>query len=587
MKLKSVMLLPLMVASLYATTATNENVTKVYVADFDRAPDSAGLKYWVEKSKFALEDISQSFFDQKETKDKYPDSLSTPDFVNTIYKNAFNRDGDPDGITYWSKELTDGKISRGNMILAVVNGAKDTELGNDLSTINNKTEVGMYFAASGSDSVEDATTIMDGITDDDKTVTLAKESIDNSSPTNGKTTVLTYKADTATGTAYDDKFIGVASSDANESETTNVSTYNKGDKIDGGAGSDTLTLTFTAKAGNDMNSSVDPIIPMSAVENVIFKTSNNVSIDTTNWTGVENYTFDNNQTNVTNVRSAIKMLTFNNVNQTMVDANLTLLKASDGTLMTGSSDTVMIKSTKAKGDANITVAITKSDSATGIVETFGIDVTGNSGLTGIKFASTNTVVKTVTVSGDSNVTLDTTGITKITSVDASALLRKKFTYTSTGIGDVTIKGGTADDNITALLSGDDTIIGGKGADDINITGAGMDTIQVDATNDIEDNATTGDTVEGFVAGTDKISIVGLPAGSSSNYIDGNETVTNITDGLGLANELLSGSLVYANVQNTTKDEAYLFFDVDNNGKAEGVITFKKISDANLTYSDIK
>ena len=53
------------------TTPTQENVTKLYVAFFGRAPDQAGLNYWVTNSGLSLEGITQSFFDQQETKDKY------------------------------------------------------------------------------------------------------------------------------------------------------------------------------------------------------------------------------------------------------------------------------------------------------------------------------------------------------------------------------------------------------------------------------------------------------------------------------------------------------------------------------------
>jgi len=172
MKLKNLALLPLIVVGLNAaTTATNDNVTKVYVADFDRAPDAAGLNYWVKTSKLNLEEISESFFDQDETKTLYPDTLSNADFVNEIYKNAFNRQGDPEGITYWTRELEKGAISKGDMILAVVNGAQDTEkFGKDKTTIDNKTAVGLHFVASGSNDVAAATSAMDGITDDPTTV---------------------------------------------------------------------------------------------------------------------------------------------------------------------------------------------------------------------------------------------------------------------------------------------------------------------------------------------------------------------------------------------------------------------------------
>ena len=51
---------------LQATLATQENLTKLYIATFDRAPDVKGLQYWLD-SGWEIEAIAISFFDQDET----------------------------------------------------------------------------------------------------------------------------------------------------------------------------------------------------------------------------------------------------------------------------------------------------------------------------------------------------------------------------------------------------------------------------------------------------------------------------------------------------------------------------------------
>lgn len=70
--LASTMLFLLSGNTLLAEEATDESVAGLYVATFDRAPDGAGLDYWVEESNLSLEGIAESFFDQPETKEKYP-----------------------------------------------------------------------------------------------------------------------------------------------------------------------------------------------------------------------------------------------------------------------------------------------------------------------------------------------------------------------------------------------------------------------------------------------------------------------------------------------------------------------------------
>jgi hypothetical protein len=54
---------------------TREAVTGLYLAFFNRSPDSAGLDFWV-RSGATLEQITKSFFDQPETKKAYPSNFS-------------------------------------------------------------------------------------------------------------------------------------------------------------------------------------------------------------------------------------------------------------------------------------------------------------------------------------------------------------------------------------------------------------------------------------------------------------------------------------------------------------------------------
>jgi len=160
MRIKILILLMLMGVGLNATTPTKESVTKLYVATFNRAPDSAGLNYWVDTSKMPLEDIASSFFDQDETKALYGNVSDIDNFIVSIYDNLFKRDPDAKGATYWSGELSSGNIKSSAFILAVVNGAKD----DDKLILDNKTEVGLEFANKGLSNVEEAKNIMSNIT---------------------------------------------------------------------------------------------------------------------------------------------------------------------------------------------------------------------------------------------------------------------------------------------------------------------------------------------------------------------------------------------------------------------------------------
>ncbi len=175
---KLLLSLLLFTALLNATASTYENVTKLYVAMFDRAPDTCGLYYWVKESHLTLEEITISFFDQAETQSKYPSSLNNADFVKTVYLNLFNRTPAPDGLEYWVNELDSGNISRSIFILAVINGAQGT----DAVILANKMEAGLYFATRGYCDQEAAISVMADVTDDPATVTSAISEIDNLAP---------------------------------------------------------------------------------------------------------------------------------------------------------------------------------------------------------------------------------------------------------------------------------------------------------------------------------------------------------------------------------------------------------------------
>ncbi len=153
-------------ANIQAEYATKESVTKLYVATFERAPDSAGLDYWINSSGLSLEDIASSFFDQPETQALYPNGYGDYDFILAIYKNLFARDPDSDGGDYWQDELSSGAVSKSVFILAVVNGAT----GDDASILDNKTQVGLKFVEDGLEDTTLAKDVMQDITSNKQTM---------------------------------------------------------------------------------------------------------------------------------------------------------------------------------------------------------------------------------------------------------------------------------------------------------------------------------------------------------------------------------------------------------------------------------
>jgi len=151
---------------------TEQELAKLYVATFNRAPDSAGLDYWV-ASGLKLSQIAQSFFDQEETQELYPTGTINRDFIKSVYLNLFNRIPDDAGWDYWENELDTGSFSKNSFIQALINGALDTDVSKDASILTNKGSVGLSFAKAGLNDVTDAKTIMTGVNDDINTLNSA------------------------------------------------------------------------------------------------------------------------------------------------------------------------------------------------------------------------------------------------------------------------------------------------------------------------------------------------------------------------------------------------------------------------------
>ena len=168
----------------YDSVTRQTEVGKLYVATFNRAPDKAGLDYWVNCG-LTIAKIAQSFFVQPETQALYPLGTSNRDFIKSVYQNLFNRDPDIAGWDYWEKELNTSSISKNRFIEAVINGALDNEDGFDKTILNNKTEVGMFFVDAGMNNTDDARNIMKDITRDITSVTTAKGYITNNSIPSG------------------------------------------------------------------------------------------------------------------------------------------------------------------------------------------------------------------------------------------------------------------------------------------------------------------------------------------------------------------------------------------------------------------
>ena len=130
---------------LFSLTLTSANtvevtqeakITGLYVAFFNRAADQSGLEYWTTTADNVSKeggDVSSVFKTLSKGFATHPTFTSTyahlnnEEFVKAIYRNALGRDGDAEGIKYWTDLLDRGMI-RSDMVATFVELSMVTDL---------------------------------------------------------------------------------------------------------------------------------------------------------------------------------------------------------------------------------------------------------------------------------------------------------------------------------------------------------------------------------------------------------------------------------------------------------------------------
>ena len=126
--------------------ATSSQLQQLYIAYFARPGDPMGLDYWTEAGITTKAFAANMYFQPEFI--SVNESLSIQDQLNNIYQNLFNRDGDAEGIDYWTKEIQTGKLVlasiANDLIYAVNNSTGGTEeeilqRAQDLDCLSNRT----------------------------------------------------------------------------------------------------------------------------------------------------------------------------------------------------------------------------------------------------------------------------------------------------------------------------------------------------------------------------------------------------------------------------------------------------------------
>jgi len=116
-----------------------DKVQKFYIAFYQRPADPEGLIFWgkwFEQFDGNLDHVLNSFANSVESKGLYGEinSGNIESVINSIYKATFNRDAEPEGLSYWKGVFDAGHLTPINITYSILEGAQ----ANDALTVANK-----------------------------------------------------------------------------------------------------------------------------------------------------------------------------------------------------------------------------------------------------------------------------------------------------------------------------------------------------------------------------------------------------------------------------------------------------------------
>lgn len=429
------------------------DVAKIYIAAFDRVPDSAGLDFWVNSymaGTDTLSTIAQKFTASTEYVAAYPSYLTNTEYVARIYTNVFNRAADTDGQTFWVNHLVAGTLTRGTLMKAMVDAAAANS-STDGAMLANQAEYGVYTAVQQVPFAT-ANAQLSTITSDAATLTAAKTAVAGSAGgTIGGTFALTSSIDTYAGTANNDTISAVI-----DSVTAANTTFTALDSINGGAGTD--TINFLAPAALDTTGTAG--VSISNVEVANFRAGTTVTTNTTTWTGLTNL-------NVTQATAV-----------TATAATTTDVSVSGATGAIGINGGKAVTVTDATAAQNITIGAT----------------TVNAGA--ITVTDTNQTSGVIAVDGGTNVSITSTGANT-----GAITVGQGGAATDLPSGTVTVV-----NNYTNAAAAATNLTGGN----ITVTGGSTISVTTTATQGVMTTASTNSTIDQgdvtIVAGTNTTSV---------------------------------------------------------------------------------
>jgi hypothetical protein len=94
---------------------------RIYNAVLDRTPDAAGLGFWIEgmDDGMSLREVAGHFIASNEFRANFGENLSNSQLVNTLYQNILDRAPEQAGVDYWVGALDAGVITQAEALAMI------------------------------------------------------------------------------------------------------------------------------------------------------------------------------------------------------------------------------------------------------------------------------------------------------------------------------------------------------------------------------------------------------------------------------------------------------------------------------------
>ena len=127
------------------TSTARLDIAKIYIAAFNRVPDSDGLNFWVNAylNGASLTSIASGFATSTEYTTKYPSYQTNTEYVAAVYQNVFGRAVDTGGSKFWTDALDAGTLTKAGLLNSLVSAAAANG-STDGARLTNQAEFGVY-----------------------------------------------------------------------------------------------------------------------------------------------------------------------------------------------------------------------------------------------------------------------------------------------------------------------------------------------------------------------------------------------------------------------------------------------------------